>query len=1344
MMHAITHLNPVMGVDIHIIQPPGPVPPVPIPHPYVGIVFDPADYIPYIGSTISIHGLPRAIAGTAGKPVPSHIPIGGTFIKPPGNEDENFMGSATVAFDGDAASYMGLPVLSCQDVGMVPPPRTNPKKKTKVKSMVLPLSVVMPIPAGPPVLIGGPPTISLMALGMRIGMAGLGRAFRRLARTNLARRAGAALRRARQRLFRNMRPGFLKCNILKAEPVDVVTGEVVVDQQDFSIPGRIPMAWNRHYGSQSERMGVCGFGWETPADARLELEYDGSVVFHDGTGAPFYFEALPGDNPVMEPVDGGALHRMDNYYAVRLKEELTYYFPIPKEKTREVLVTYVMDRCQNSIRYVRDGNGLCSIVENSGRQIDVTSVDGRIREMGLQEHLLVRFEYDDTGDLVCVRDALNTPYRFQYNNHRLIRHMDKNGLSFSYEYDEHSTTGRCVHTWGDNGLYDYSFKFHDLEGRTEITDSLGHVFNAMYNNRYLITEEIDPLGGKTLYTYDNAGRTTSVEDPGGNLTEYVYDPKGNLLKLIQPDGNGIETEFSPANKATRITDPNGGAWHQEWDAQGLLIKQVTPLGAESSYRYDIHGQLVGFINPRKARTSLGFDGHGNLTRLTNALGHTTDFTYDALGNVVTKTDPLDQLTRYDYDPKGRLIRVVHPGGGTITCAYDPEDNLTQYQDENGAVTRMEYCGLGEIKRRLQPNGYCVEYHYDTEERLIGITNQRGEHYELKRDALGRTVEEIDYWGQGRRYTYNKAGYLKESADPLERIIHYKTDPLGRILKKLLPDPNNPEAVQTESFEYDANGNLTACENDVIRMERSFDPEGQLLQERQGDGVIVSNDYDPSGNRITRRTEAGLNGHGYSSTVHFRYDFLDQAVGVQVEGHGPIRLTRNALGRITREELGGGVRRDLSYNPDGYLTAQQVMAAEVPLFDQKYHYDRAGNLVKKQDSFFGVDRFAYDPLGRIVSHLNPEEQVRYFLNDPVGDRLKFRVTQPKDGDRASDDWHRDGKYDDVSYRFDRTGNLVQRKGAESTTHFTWDGNQRLVESRRFDKTTTYGYDPLGRRICKETAGVETHFFWDGDALLGDWNPRTREDNGKEVVLPRLREWIYYPDTFEPLVMRLNHGGAASKVYLYHNDPNGCPTRMLDSAGQVVWTAQYGAWGAVTRLPFNRVDNPIRLQGQYEDGETGLHYNRYRYYEALAGQFISPDPIGIKAGPGIYLYGRNVFRWSDPLGLTCAVTAAREAASGIPAKFKKKFECKDFANELEGRLRARGISGTRLEMKTRTGYILSNSHGNITETGEHIAIRVEDTVFDNLRPDGIPYDDWIEDLGGRQYTEPPTALISEVLF
>lgn len=1248
MMPAAKHFDPVLGVDIHIIQPPGPVPPIPIPHPHVGMIIDPFDYAPIIGATVMINSIPRAIAGTSGKCLPSHIPLGGVFVKPPASENEMFMGSSTVSFDGDAASYMALMNLSCHDVGMPPIPRI--KKKSVTKSLVLPTSVVLPIPGGPPVLIGGTPTISLMALGMKVGMAALGKGLKRLAKTRAFRRLMKKFRRVRQRLFRKMKPGAIKCKILRAEPVDVITGEVVVEQQDFSIPGRIPLEWTRCYGSHSTRTGACGYGWETPADVRLEFELDGSVTFYDGQPGATGFDTLPVNGKVLDPVDGAELDQSDGRLFVHTKSGLIYYFEKLENNKKELLVTRVQDLCGNYLEYVRKDSQLVEIRESAGRTIKVESRNGLIEKLHFIHpnepgpHLMARFEYNDSGDLITVYDALNVPYRFEYNKHCLIRHTDRTGLSFYYEYDEHTSEGRCLHTYGDGGLYNYHFRFLDELNRTEITNSLGHLFTVRFNSFNLIDMEINPLGGVTKYEYDEAGRTTAVEDPAGNRTEYKYDERGNLVNLTRPDGKAIVTEFNEQNKAVSITDPNGAVWNQEWDHRGLLTRQMSPLEATSLYDYDNHGQLISCINPSGARTALGFDRWGNLTRLKDAVGNNTDFSFDMLGNVTAKDDPLGQSTKYTYDPKGRLVKAMLPSDSAINCTYDAEDNLTTYQDENGAVTRLEYFGLGEIKRRLQPDGHSVEYHYDNEEQLIAVTNQRGERYELKRDPLGRIIEEIDYWGQSRQYSYNSAGHLKESADPLNRTIGYETDPLGRITKKLLPDTMKPVVLQEETFEYDANGNLIACENSSIRIERTFDPEGRLLKENQGKTCVVSNEYDLNGNRVSRTTEIEVAGRKQTNTVHYGYDALDQAVEVNVKDHDPVKLTRNALGQVTNESLSSRLRRSFSYSPDGYLTAQQVQASEGPLFGQTYNYDRAGNLIEKNDSAFGVDKYTYDPLGRLTEHLDPQGKLKRYLNDPAGDRLKTRVVMNSRESSDPNQWSREGKYDGTFYRFDRAGNLIKRAGPEGDVQFTWDANQRLIASTVNGRTTNYLYDSLGRRISKETDGQCTQFFWDGDALLGDVLTVQEKDN--EPVLNRLREWVYYPETFEPLAMLQKNEDVAgdektgAKLYLYLNDLNGCPTRMLDTVGKVVWAARYNAWGNVERVLVEWVDNPIRLQGQYEDVETGLYYNRYRYFDSCCGMFVSHDPIGLAGGINTYQYALNTIKWIDPLGLDCTPKGAQK--------------------------------------------------------------------------------------------------------
>ncbi len=83
--------------------------------------------------------------------------------------------------------------------------------------------------------------------------------------------------------------------------------------------------------------------------------------------------------------------------------------------------------------------------------------------------------------------------------------------------------------------------------------------------------------------------------------------------------------------------------------------------------------------------------------------------------------------------------------------------------------------------------------------------------------------------------------------------------------------------------------------------------------------------------------------------------------------------------------------------------------------------------------------------------------------------------------------------------------------------------------------------------------------------------------------------------------------------------------------MVWAARYDAWGGVRKLVSGEVDQPLRLQGQYFDAETGLSYNRFRYYDPNIGSFISQDPLGLVPGENVYAFGPNVHRWIDPLGL-----------------------------------------------------------------------------------------------------------------
>ncbi|ECQ6566631.1 hypothetical protein FZU01_22715 [Salmonella enterica subsp. enterica] len=187
-----------------------------------------------------------------------------------------------------------------------------------------------------------------------------------------------------------------------------------------------------------------------------------------------------------------------------------------------------------------------------------------------------------------------------------------------------------------------------------------------------------------------------------------------------------------------------------------------------------------------------------------------------------------------------------------------------------------------------------------------------------------------------------------------------------------------------------------------------------------------------------------------------------------------------------------------------------------------------------------------------------------------------------------------------------------------------------------------------------------FWWEGDALMVEAQETAdttetctaacdiqmpgseQERKAKLTQLAQgltLREYVYYPYSFEPLALITHRtgpdGGCGDKdptaVYFYHNDVNGAPMRLTDRTGAVVWRqAESGAWSTRYRQE-GLVSNPLRFQGQYFDEESGLHYNRYRYYEPESGRYISADPLKLGAGLNLYQYAPDPLGWIDPLGL-----------------------------------------------------------------------------------------------------------------
>lgn len=165
---------------------------------------------------------------------------------------------------------------------------------------------------------------------------------------------------------------------------------------------------------------------------------------------------------------------------------------------------------------------------------------------------------------------------------------------------------------------------------------------------------------------------------------------------------------------------------------------------------------------------------------------------------------------------------------------------------------------------------------------------------------------------------------------------------------------------------------------------------------------------------------------------------------------------------------------------------------------------------------------------------------------------------------------------------------------------------------------------------QQAGVSVgyEYLWSGDQLTEEC-PICADGS---VAYGQSIHWLYAPGALTPSA-RYSQG----KLHYVVADHQGTPRELLNEQGKVVWASRLSTWGKAELWgqPANDEDRAtcnLRFVGQYADAESGLHYNRFRYYDSETGQYLSPDPTGLAGGVNPYGYVHNPLSWVDPLGLT----------------------------------------------------------------------------------------------------------------
>lgn len=1060
------------------------------------------------------------------------------------------------------------------------------------------------------------------------------------------------------------------------DPIDVATGDMVLEQVDAQLPGILPLIFKRTHLS-SYRVGrFFGETWASTVDQRLEVD-DRQVCFAaDDSTRLFYPHPTPGQ--VVLPEQGPRLpleRTEDGGYVITDPEQgLTLRFPA---SGAELALAAITDRHGNRIDIERDIFGVPTEIRHSGGyRIRIESAEGLITGLFLCEAdgvggdvELIRYGYEQ-GRLSTVVNASGLPLRFTYDQlGRITSWTDRNGSSYHYTFE----AGRVVRVDGSEGFLSGSMDY-DLDNRvTTWTNSLGYQTTYYLNDHGQTIREIDPLGGETVSEWDTFDRLLSRTDPLGRRIRYEYDDVGNLLAVSRPDGSQARFEYNDMRLPTTMIAPDGTVSRREYNEHGNLIRHTDPAGATTTYEYGPCGDLRTITDALGNVRGIEADSAGLPIAMTDPLGNTTRYERDGFGRVALISDPLGGVTQLGWTVDGKPAWRIVPDGATERWMYDGEGNLRTHIDALGNVTATEVTHFDVPSAEIRPDGTRLEFCYDTELRLASVTNEQGLVWRYDYDPAGNLVGETDFNGRAIAYRHDAAGGLVERINGVGEVTQYVRNALGEVAERRT-------SHATTTFHYDATGQLVEARDQQTRVTFQRDPCGRLVTESIN-GRTVSSVYDALGRRVRRVTPSG-------AESAWEYDPNDQPIALHSAGR-TLRFGYDSAGREVRRALGSGTVLQQSWDANNQLRSQTLLGPGGKALQQRsYTYRADGFVTGVYDQLTGQRDISLDLAGRVtaVQAANWSERYAY---DPAGNVTA--ASWPAQAGSMDADAAGDREYSGtlirragaIRYEHDAQGRVVMRQRKRlshkpETWRYFWDSGDRLTavitpEGVRWQ----YLYDPLGRRVAKQrlnpdgSIAEQVEFIWDG-VVLAEQAHTDGIMNGPRLGDARVTVWDYEPGTFRPIIQNERsplrdapRQWVDEQFYSIVTDLVGTPAEMVGDQGGIAWFHRTSLWGATADHNRTGAYTPLRFPGQYYDPETGFNYNYFRHYDPATGRYGSADPIGLLGGFNPHAYVSNPTEWIDPLALSRRGGKKKKCSEEIFERYGSQAEA-DSINQAGGKL------------------------------------------------------------------------------
>jgi RHS repeat-associated protein len=772
-------------------------------------------------------------------------------------------------------------------------------------------------------------------------------------------------------------------NICKGNPCNLITGNKLQREIDYTGSGAFALSFQRNYNSGNITPPLSnnfplGRGWSATylqyltytsgSPGAYAVRPDGSIVLFDTTATGFSYRGEIKDR--LQWVDQSGSHVGFNY--------------ITANEDRE--------------RY-----------DLNGRLLSITSRAGIVQTLN----------YNSLGRLATVVDSFGHTLSFEWDSAakpRLHKVTDPASGVITYTYDANNNLSTVTYQDGKQRQYLYELTgsgqlnlltgINDEDASRYVTWTYGtnnsvtsskHAGNV---DQYTFVYNIDGsrtvtdpyLATQTYATSLVAGQTryTSSSSPCAGCSQYAsvtYDASGN--NSVTRDFNGVETHYTYDTARTLLTSrteaygtPRARTTSTQWHSTYRIPTEIDEPGRTTTFTYDTAGNPLTrtITDAATSATRTWTYTYNSFGQMLTADGPRTDvsdvttYTYyqcstgNECGQLHTVSDALSHVTTYNtYNAHGQPLTITDPNGVVTTLAYDSRQRLTS-RTVGTEQTTFDYWPTGNLKKVTLPDSSYLQYTYDAAHRLTGVADGEGNHITYTLDAmgnrthedtydpsntlafthghvfnnLGRLTQDVGAASQTTSYFYDPNGNVDTVTDPMNRLVDNDYDELNRLTR--VTDPQQ----SVTQYAYDANDNLSSVTDPRnLTTSYTYNGFGDIKQLTSPDTGVTQYVPDTAGN-VDLATDARSKSADYAydalnrvtsitysdQTISFAYDQGTNGVGrlTQVtDGSGTTQWTYDALGRVaTKQQTVGSVVKTVGYamNAAGQLSQMTTPSGQL--------------------------------------------------------------------------------------------------------------------------------------------------------------------------------------------------------------------------------------------------------------------------------------------------------------------------------------------------------------------------------------------------------------------------------